>query len=381
MTNLPPLLVKLIRDTQAQAIREKGFVPDSERYAYASATLWREILENNSSSNESVKADLQDTAQLMREIGPFQNPTHLFGLVGYNRQVLEVARRMGIVDDSWVPFATATFGSVNAVTKRIRSHYVIIFNDGLFSLVELISQQVAYAFTIFADEGDPGESVGDALQRTFRGDSEIVQSLLSTIVSYVVTGDPRVARKQIPAHLLRDDGVHRLLRDTALRFVVAHELGHVYLRHLEVVASPETAPPSEVSYRWRSEYEADRFAAEIAFQSIVNTQTNAADSKSMLQLLAIELQPMLQVLISHAVDYLNYGKIPQREDDIGTHPPSDRRFARVRASIEASMRDATRFEKEQLEQAQVISTFVGWALLPPLKERCLQLRRAGVKAV
>lgn len=382
MAILPPLLIKYIKDTQTQAIREKGFVPDPEKYAYASWKLWQELLKENDQGFEAVKEDLQDTERLMLEIGPFQNPVHLFGLVRYNREVSEVYRRVsGVSDKFFVPFASATLGSVNAVSTLIRQEFVTIYNDGLFTLVELMSAQMSFALAKLAD-GDPHESLGDAARAAFRADSVIVQSLLETITSYVLTGDPRKALARIPDSLLIRDGVHRLLRDTALKFVVAHELGHVYLlHHIRDTPSPETTEPSNVSHRWQSEYDADRFAAKLAIEEIHESRDSAKQGNMFLKLLAVEFQPMLAVLVSAAVDYIDVGAIPQREDGKGTHPPSDRRFANVRASVEALTRDSPMIRQDDLTLAQEFLNIIVWHLLPPLRDRCLELRRSGVRSV
>lgn len=377
---LPPLLVSTIRDTQAQAIREKGFAPDPERYAHASMALWDELRERNAAGSAAVQADLEDTLQLMREVGPFQNPAHLFALVKYNREILDVTRRMGIADDSWVPFASATFGSVNASTTVVRQHYVVIYNDGLFSLLDLICSQLSYALGGLASGGNSRESLGDAARRAFHADSEVVQALLTTIISYVTTGDPRRSAGQIPEHLLPQDGVHRLLRDTAMRFVVAHEVGHVYLRHLERSA-PRGPGPAELAYHWQDEYDADGFAAKVVVRTIADARTGTAHGDPLVELLAVEVQPMLDVLVSSARDYLTHGGIPQRRDGQGTHPPSDRRFAEVRATIHACLRESPVPAGEVAATAGGLVDLVVWALLPPLRNRCLELRQVGVRPV
>jgi len=371
--------LSFIRDVQARAIREKGFAPDPDKYAYASAKLWDELEHKNRAGSEAVKSDLQDTLTLMRELGPFQNPVHLFGLVKYNREILEVARRSGYADESWVPFASATFGSDNAVTIRIRQHYVVIYNDGLFVLVDLISAQLSYALQELASGGEGSESLAQAAERAFDVESEIVQSLLTTITCFVTTGDPRRAVEKIADHLLPQDGNHRLLRDTALRFVVAHELGHVYLHHLED-AGQETIGPTQVSFRWKSEYEADDFAVKIAIQALADSRIGPRYKFLFTELLAVQVQPMLLVLVSSAKNYLEHGGIPPLREGEGTHPPSDLRFARVQARIDTALRDVSIAEDEDAA-ASALMAFILSVLLPPLKEECLKLRHAGVRPV
>ena len=221
----------------------------------------------------------------------------------------------------------------------------------------------------------------EGAQRTFHRGSRLGSAIIKTITSFVTTGDPRNVAVQVDDDLLTRDGVSLLFRDGMTRYVVAHELGHVYLRHLERDAvSAQQVLLRDPSGPWQDEYEADHFALRVVLDRIARSATEKPRESSLPALMAIEMGLMLRVFVEAAQGYL-IGRTSPVPDGEGSHPPADRRFTRYRSAIDAQVGDSRALRQLDFQDAHAMVDLIVWHVLPPLREECLRLRLAGVMPV
>ncbi|RBY77389.1 hypothetical protein DQ239_10905 [Blastococcus sp. TF02-09] len=368
---IPVDVQRYVERLQVHAIRERGFAPDPERYGYASGVVFADLCADAPRGDARVAADLEATRRLMVQLGPFQNPSYLYALVAHNREVLETARDMGTADDTWVPFASTTLGHHNAETRRLPSNaYVTVYDDGVFTLAELMGCQISYAWDAIMTVLDRFDSVASAAGHVFAPGSAILASIVETLASYAATQDARTAIPRIPEEFLVRDGFAGNIRSSYLRYVVAHELGHVYLRHLERAAMERTSGDADaLSFDWSCEFDADTFAATVSIEFLM------PKTSGFLACLMAEMAPMIGVLVDFARDYLEHGGIPLRPDNVGTHPPADRRLLNARQAIDSRIASAhPDVDVEQVHLAHGWIELMAWSVLPPLRDECLARR-------
>jgi hypothetical protein len=160
-----------------------------------------------------------------------------------------------------VCFGTVPGGGLDAYSARVPGHdeYVVVVPEGYFYLVNLFTKLVVLLQPLEAHRRRvdyPPNAAFDQLQRARH--PYVVMRARDVVRAFFVHGNPVAALPYRQAVAYQDRFTY-LLIGTEL-YLLAHELGHVHLGHLDSERGDETPvrPP-----RREAEIEADRFALTV----------------------------------------------------------------------------------------------------------------------
>lgn len=228
-------------------------------------------------------------------------------------------------------------GDFNARTASLGCGVLIVVNTGLMMLLHLVVKATSSAMRL-SDVAPDGEIIPDAFVGPPTMTLDEVRSIATTaIVAYLLFGDAALSRRVAAQTGLRSELSSRILRACEL-FAVAHELGHQACGHLVAPGSQALALVPDgrttvdsievVSRDWHQEFEADEMAVRIML---------AHDEVAVVGML-FAMGPA----IFFATDMLT-ARIRQRflmhiaPALARDHPPSDQRWAAVRALMARSI--------------------------------------------
>lgn len=232
----------------------------------------------------------------------------------------------------------------NAQSRVVGESRLLLINEGLVHLIFGLSE--IYGLSVdLVDPNKPRPESGVSLSK-----EESVEGLATLIYSYLFSeqGVPETAYPMI-------GGVQGhwiiYLCQTIIKFVVAHEYGHLYANHLTTAEIRESSSNGDgfniIRKDWQQEYEADIFAMRLMLPpSKRNLDSFEKHFDASTQLVGPLAFFQLQKLIESTQELLN-------DNDIGSivitdHPPAETRTEKIRewASMikaETLMEHADRF--------------------------------------
>jgi hypothetical protein len=261
---------------------------------------------------------------------PYESPTFQAILRPDQELLLSTLEEIGLPLPRPVVLATLPTGQVNARSRRIRGsdEIAILFEHGLMHYLYLFSFVVGFAvpanwWAPLVSEG-PNAQISSLVarlgQEETKADPRAAATHLGRLVqAYVIDGNPRAAaRPRVRGAMLVASSVLRQIR----LFIVAHELMHVALGHLEI--SGDSISRAD---RWEREFDADINGASLAASCFGGPPTVLGLWSCHLALIALDF-------VERAVTYLDSGSIDCPGTD--THPPShERASALIRYQVNA----------------------------------------------
>jgi hypothetical protein len=241
-------------------------------------------------------------------------------------QTIEETAQLNDIDLPPRPiFGTLPIGQFNAMAILVpgTSEYIIVFQDGVFGFLNLISKCVAASFPT---NGRGGESLSFSVHssdvtKLLDRDIEPVRRFQQFVDAYVLSGDPHNAEQYLlsgPSSVLSS-----WLRKSAELFVMGHEYAHVILGHLTETPSPHRGlgPNVEtITRQYGQEVEADLLGVQLSVATMGRTQgvdVPLAVFGAYLMFSAIDV-------VDRAVETLYPGVRPSASEH-ETHPPTEMR--------------------------------------------------------
>lgn len=226
-------------------------------------------------------------------------------------------------------FATRATGMLNssAIDVGNKSFYLILLDDGLFSIFHLYSKIISRSFKICSDERgrsyfeiSSGESFDDVLFQE-EGFRVIADDYIDLLSSYLINGVAFNSKKYVIDRMYLE--LAGEFRDAMQGFVLAHELGHCYLGHLSNNKTHyKWGENSENTYiyntDWKQEFEADSFGAIVYLKSI------KMQSSPIIGFAGVLSTFLLMQNIDSARSILVQGKTTEVSSQ--THPPHNLRM-------------------------------------------------------
>jgi hypothetical protein len=224
-------------------------------------------------------------------------------------------------------FGTLPLGQFNAMAIHVprTSEYLIVFQDGVFGFLNLLSKCVAASFP---HEGRESDSVSFSVHpsdvvKLLERDGEPLRRFQQFVDAYVLRGDPHDAEQYLLSG--PSGAVSSLLLDSAELFAMGHEYAHVIAGHLTEAPMPHAGLGSGVETIPRQveqEVEADILGLRLSVATMARTRrvdASLAVFGAYLLFSAIEV-------VDRAVETLYPGVRPSASEH-ETHPPPDMRRA------------------------------------------------------
>ena len=247
-------------------------------------------------------------------------------------------------------FATLPTGELNGMAAEISnpSYYVILIDDGVFAFAHLLAKSVSSCFPVtqshdgYYEYQTRPEHVRSLLAR----DQRPVDRFVDLLMAYVSGGHPHFAEQYVqPAE---GRAMASILRDTMETSVIAHEIGHCALGHLDSGKS-DLAHVSEkygMPLAWVNELAADSYSFHATIERNLSKQNDLATSYS-----GLELGFWSMELISRTISTLkNQAHRPKLSR---SHPPPALRKEAMREQLRQS------FHTDDAEAAVDMASNVG----------------------
>lgn len=314
----PDSVRDVIEARQAHLLGRGGVMRGAAAYEKLKWSVF-EDLRRSAPPDPRLARALAITERLLANVGPYQNPDHLLVLVWYVTELLHTTDLMGHdwQIDQDIVLASTGAGMFNAFTTTFKDErcHLLIFNDGVFIFAQIMGSML---MELFLEES-----------------AESLRYAVASILGFVTFGSPRHFVDDLPE---RFRGLwNQSLTAVILRFVIAHELGHVKMEH-SLTRDGSAPGPSDVdlmSGAWAEELEADAYAAAVAA-----TVSARESNNPWLSGLQTELAQAVQVLIDGTIDLLSGPASETASSVARTHPPGATRMANVqRALDELAARD------------------------------------------
>jgi hypothetical protein len=285
-----------------------------------------------SEERERKRAELmQGTAVAPPALTPDEDPEFYGLIMDVAAKVEAAALEAGFIsskflDESRPYFATLDTGVINAVTRVVPStrDHVVFFETQLFMFCHLMSKAVCRAMP----EGETfikGQSTTEAIFETLQRDESLVNRFREAVLAYALTG--RCSNAAIYSTPGEAQGLMAaMLTDSMLRFVMAHEYGHVLCGHLTELLSGRADQVEDkiVPYSWMPETFADILAVRLLFDDIEGT----AEGEIGFRYWGAEFFLGLADIMDRAVSLLSTGTDTLVK--IGSHPPTHYRLEIIR---------------------------------------------------
>lgn len=160
------------------------------------------------------------------------------------------------VPESSVIFGTAARPEFGSSAYRVNDEYLLVFHDGLLSFINEMSTLVTYF--LFIEDEISYYNLVENLENKPELVKEFIEKMLAyDLFSHTWWGQQRKIESSELFWKIRD-----AIAGESIKFVCAHELGHVVCGHLD----KDFELDKEQKILWKKEYQADRFAALIMFQ-------------------------------------------------------------------------------------------------------------------
>jgi hypothetical protein len=372
---------KSLEDWQRQTYQSLGLSPpvlqDLELLIESLAQKWTRQLypKVNSTEIEAYsRRRVEEIRTLLTESPPtrFEELSRYVNILLIARQLEESAQNSSDGPVLTRPiFGTVPLGGVSALTMLEGTEYIVAFSSGLFSFAKLMGRCVAKTLQYTGvsqgllpqapEQPFYGFSLNtDDIRESLRRDPASGKSFTEAVLSYVRSGRPDTS------HLPELDPVREFFASIVYRyfleFVVAHEYGHIFHKHLmdqRTSGIPEgTTTARTIMWNWKQEGEADVAACGLMF---ARARTRPIDLAS--ALMGIDLFLSCYETLDRAVSVLTVGDEEFLAITAG-HPPARTRrgfiyyhlLSRAHeflegANAEAQMRSAL---KEAFKLSQVV---------------------------
>jgi hypothetical protein len=282
---------------------------------------------------------------------------------------------MGPAAPPWPRVASLTTGQVTAMTVGFSGvrRRVVFLDPDLFSYAHLLSKAVALAVPIErVDAGGTGFALHDsAIDARAATAPEPSQRLFELVEAYAVRGNVRAAPRYVTAP--EYDPLHSGLTQGMELFALAHEYGHVCLRHHSAAPAARRRTPAgvldEIAYSWEQEYAADWLALPLAMTAgLGRVDPAVAFAGICLYLGGLEL-------MDRAVSVLRTGRADAQT--LGSHPPAPdrRRVFRERGLPELLQGAAEASDIARVADATEFALARMWDAIRP---RLVELHHQGV---
>lgn len=314
----PDSVRDVIEARQAHLLERGGVMRSAAAYEKLKWSVFEDLRRRVPPDPGAARA-LALTGHLLPSVGPYQNPDHLLALVLHVTELLHTTDLMGQdwqIDQDLV-LASSGAGMFNAFTTSFRDErcHLLMFNDGLFLFAQIFGNILTELF--------------------FEESGESLRYAVASILGFVTMGSPRHLLGGLPERF--QSAARNVFTDVILRFVIAHELGHVNLGHTSTRTRSATGPSNVglASVAWTEELEADAYASAVAA-----TDSARHSNPSWFSGLLTELAQAVQVLIDDTIDLLSGPVLGEGSSVARTHPPGTTRMLNVqRALNELAARD------------------------------------------
>jgi hypothetical protein len=308
-------------------LREHGYAPP----------LLEEWIKTSQQLTEEARVSA-NAEGIMNESGPtserdplFLPSTFIDGTPPMNVLIAPIAEELERAAGEWsltlpkaVHIGVFPTGEFNALATPAGDGVLLLINEGLMYFAYQTMETFGLATTVI----DAGKEIGRLMSR-----DEATGQLADVVYSYLRHGLSASARHLPMIGGLRGSYVNHLATSIH-RFVVAHEYGHAYARHLDSAGTVRWSLPSGelevISKNWEQELEADLVAMRLLIPP--SARRIGSDSPGAVLRLAMALVGPLaffqiDALLEGAERACCGGADPVRST---THPPSAMRSARVR---------------------------------------------------
>lgn len=153
------------------------------------------------------------------------------------------------------------FGTVEKVdfqssVYKINDKYLIIFSNGLLSLINEMSTIVTY-FLFINDEISYYN-----LMKNLQNKPEYIKEFIEKMLAYYLFSRTYWEQRRKIEYSKQFWEIRDAIQKESIKFICAHELGHIVYGHFDKDFVKDNNP----NILWEKEYQADRFAAFIMFQ-------------------------------------------------------------------------------------------------------------------
>ena len=253
----------------------------------------------------------------------FESP-HWYAMASILVEEVEQAAKARLQESGIAPlYGSVPSGALNAVTVYVpkTKEYLIVFSEGLFLFLNLMSKLAADAAITAINATPPGTPLDRTKLAPILAHPRFHERFFDALYSYVVLGDAGLAEQYVlagSAMNLADN-----LRHTSELFIVAHEYGHILAGHLTSLSqqmSPEKTRSGEFVYRpeWLDELAADDIGTELVL-AIARPKVGAHTSVASIHLALYCLE-----IADSIVNVLTapYNKIAAVMDALGSISPA-----------------------------------------------------------
>lgn len=203
----------------------------------------------------------------------------------------------------------------DAASGSIDDHHIVYLSSGLTSYLYMAAKSVVLSWKPIEAKNSAVafKATPEAIKQVLSEDPNVEQLLYKTLHTWIVDGYPQFETNNPPP--LQYHPPLGMLITHAERFVIAHEYGHIFTRLLGV----------ELRQKWNVEYEADKFAYNMALTSasiLDRLPPNISIQGAFFVLTAIDV-------MRKAITTVMCGYVPK---DLGSksHPPATHRLARLK---------------------------------------------------
>lgn len=236
-------------------------------------------------------------------------------------------------------FGTLPAGSLNATSYGFSNgERLIVFESELLQFCNLISKIVAKAIPFSKEKGKIFFQFQEAnILEQIEKNMEIFNRFKELIMGFLLTGYASSASQYIleaPFNKIADH-----LRLSMEVFIMGHEYAHILLRHLDSKETTKQTLNSEgtfnIIYSWQLEFDADRLGLPLMITALDEQGREYTDLSycgADLFFSSYEIIEKAKSILKNGTDdfYWNDGKT----DNIGTHPPSEKRRENLRKTAE-----------------------------------------------
>lgn len=275
--------------------------------------------------------------KLSQELPPSEDPVaylHLTSIANYIR----VGAEYGGVTLPSTLLATLPLGAVNAATVPVpaSNERVIFVDSGLVIFVEIMSTALARLLPV--ERNDAGQllinfgsaQADEAVEQT-EIDSRARKAVVEAVLEYAIRPHPvNLTKLALRGLTIFDDrrrvalGFHEIM----LSFVLAHEYGHILLKHGRYMDEHSSMTAGEaLLHNWRMEGDADVYGFGLAMSAMVHTGGHSVQ----LACMGGELLFSCLDLVYRAVSTLRYGD--ENHTFTFTHPDPATRRVNLRETL------------------------------------------------
>jgi hypothetical protein len=227
-----------------------------------------------------------------------------------------------------VAFGTLPLGRINAASISVpdSDDFVVVVEQGLVYFAKHAAATAVQGLPSQLDAGELRFIVDlDAIERHVDDNEAAFRSFSELVSAYLFTGDP--AASKVPRLSEDISLIAATLEQSILRFVLAHEYGHILAGHCRriegLTIEPHGVVLDEIDYSWEEELEADEKGMTWTLSAGARQQ-----EFSILTFAGIDLFLSFHAILEKAAVIVRFGET--KTTGTKTHPPSESRRARLR---------------------------------------------------